>query len=111
MPTFAFAYPISMTEDRYGLKFRCRDIPELRFDLPAGGNHATVWKAAEVVIDLVLEGYLREGKTLPSASARQPGELLVAPSPALIARIAGQMDLDELKSRPRAHPPVIWDFE
>ncbi len=42
--------------------------------------------AVEAVLDTVVEGYLNAGKPLPQPSLRDPGEHVVAPSPALIAR-------------------------
>lgn len=110
MSSLVFAYPILFQEDDSGLMLRCRDLPEVRLDLPTGINRVRLVPVAENLLDLVLEAYILRGLLLPRASERQAGEIIISPSAAVIARAARHMDPREIRERLRTQPPVFWDF-
>lgn len=90
MPHRFFAYPVLLSARPDGqIAITCRDLPELNFLLPAVAE-VRVISAAEAVLDTVFEGYLSADRPLPWPSNREPGEHVVAPSPALIARAVKQ---------------------
>lgn len=81
-----FAYPVLLSARPDGqVAITCRDLPELNMLLPPIAKVRLI-AAAEALLDAVFEGYLNEGRPLPQPSLRDPGEHVVAPSPALIAR-------------------------
>lgn len=110
MPSLVFAYPILFVEDASGVMLRCRDLPEMRLDLPIGINRVRLVPVAEDLLDIVLEAYIERGLLLPRASERLPGEIIISPSAAVIARAARHMDPREIQERRRLQSPVFWDF-
>ena len=91
MPNLSFAYPVYMRDDHKGtITVGCRDLPEATLTLPAGLEELAAQLPAEAVLEVVVERYLQDNRPLPAPSLREPGEYLLAPSPALIARAATQ---------------------
>ncbi len=92
MPHFRFAYPVRL-DDRGGNRVyvSCRDLPEL--NMVAVGNLVSILNAVEASLDRVVERRLLARDSLPEPSPRDPGEVMVAPSPAMIAKAAKQLSL------------------
>lgn len=68
----------------------CRDLPEL--SMVAVGNLVSILNIVETALDDVLEHRLAAGQAVPVPSLKEPDEVLVAPSPAMIAKAAKQLN-------------------
>lgn len=89
-----FAYPVCLIDAGEGqVLVSCRDLPELSVVLPLHIGLLRHLDAAEALLDVVVNKYISQGRSLPPPSIRKPGEHVLAPAPDTIVRAMKHLGL------------------
>lgn len=82
----AFHYPARIDEAAPGeFIVTFRDVPEA---ITGAATYAEAYELAIDALSVAIEGYLDEERALPEASPPEPGEEVIIMTPAVVARVA-----------------------